>query len=191
MKDNRPHLYKVTFFGKTVSLNNLFNEDKLNNLVWLDNFSLPALTSNVLLGLQTGHDITVDSITYADAIIYPLITHSQRYIYDSAANFTDAGNLEIAGLNNTQRGVLPEDLKPAITLSLIIKAIEEQYNITFKTGGFFDTLAFTSLYMWLHRDKGKIETENSISLEGQSFSCVSVGNSLRYLPVTYKKHAIC
>ncbi len=27
MKDNRPHTYKITFFGKTVSLNNFFGED--------------------------------------------------------------------------------------------------------------------------------------------------------------------
>ena len=78
MKDNRPHTYKITFFGKTVSLNNLFGEDKLNNLVWMDNFKLPALTSNVLTGLQTGHNITVDSVTYNNVNIYPLITHTQR-----------------------------------------------------------------------------------------------------------------
>ena len=171
MKDNRPHTYKVTFFGKTVSLNNLFNEDKLNNLSWLDNFSYANSDTNIKNGLQNGLDFTVDAVTYTDAIIYPLITHSQRYIYDSLGSLTDAGNLSIAATNNTQRGVMPEDLKPAITLSIIIKAIEEQYNITFKTGGFFDTLAFTSLYMWLHRDKGKIYIKNSIILDAIAFTC--------------------
>ena len=171
MKDNRPHIYKVTFFGKTVSLNNLFNEDKLNNLVWLDNFSYANSDTNIKKGLQTGLDFTVDSVLYTDAIIYPLITHTERYIYDSGGNLTDAGNLSIVATNNTQRGVMPEDLKPAITLSLIIKAIEDQYNITFKTGGFFDTLAFTSLYMWLHRDKGKIYIKNSIIFDAIPFTC--------------------
>ena len=183
MKDNRPNTYKITFFGKTVSLNNLFGEDKLNNLVWMDNFKLPALTANVLTGLQTGHNITVDSVAYNSAIIYPLLAHSQRYIYDATANLTNAGNLSITSTNNTQRGVLPEDLKPAIKASLIIKAIEQQYNINFKSSEFFDSTEFSNLYLWLHRDKGKIETENSISLEGQTFSCVTSGNSLRYDPV--------
>ena len=183
MKDNRPHTYKITFFGKTVSLNNLFGEDKLNNLVWMDNFKLPALTANVLTGLQTGHNITVDSVTYNSAIIYPLLTHSQRYIYDATANLSNAGNLSISSTNNTQRGVLPEDLKPAIKASLIIKAIEEQYNINFKSNEFFDTIDFSNLYLWLHRDKGKIETENSIVVDSASFSCVSAGNSIRYDPL--------
>ena len=183
MKDNKPHTYKITFFGKTVSLNNLFGEDKLNNLVWMDNFKLPALTANVLTGLQTGHNITVDSVTYNSAIIYPLLTHSQRYIYDATANLSNAGNLSISSTNNTQRGVLPEDLKPAIKASLIIKAIEEQYNINFKSNEFFDTIDFSNLYLWLHRDKGKIETENSIVVDSASFSCVSAGNSIRYDPL--------
>ena len=183
MKDNRPHTYKVTFFGKTVSLNNLFGEDKLNNLVWMDNFKLPSLTANVLTGLQTGHNITVDSVTYNSAIIYPLITHTQRYIYDDTGNLTDVGNLSDDSTNDKTRGVFPEDLKPAIKASLVVKAIEEQYGLTFKTGEFFDSTEFSNLYLWLHRDKGKMQTENSVSIEGQSFTCVTSGNSLRYDPV--------
>ena len=183
MKDNRPHTYKITFFGKTVSLNNLFGEDKLNNLVWMDNFKLPALTANVLTGLQTGHNITVDSVTYNSAIIYPLLTHSQRYIYDDTNNLTDVGNLSDDTNHDKTRGVFPEDLKPAIKASLIIKAIEEQYNINFKSSEFFNSTEFSNLYLWLHRNKGKVESENSISLEGQTFSCVTSGNSLRYDPV--------
>jgi len=183
MKDNRPHTYKITFFGKTVSLNNLFGEDKLNNLVWMDNFKLPALTANVLTGLQTGHNITVDSVTYNNAIIYPLITHTQRYIYDDTGSLTDVGNLSDDSTNDKTRGVFPEDLKPAIKASLVIKAIEQQYNLTFKTGEFFDSTEFSNLYLWLHRDKGKIETENSIVLDSASFSCVTSGNSVGFDPV--------
>lgn len=171
MKDNRPHTYKVTFFGKTVSLNNLFGEDKLNNLAWMDNFKLPALNSNVLTGLQTGHNITVDSVTYNSAIIYPLITHTQRYIYDDTSNLTDVGNLSDDSTNDKTRGVFPEDLKPAIKASLIIKAIEEQYGLTFKTGEFFDSTEFSNLYLWLHRDKGKIETKNSLVIDSAAFTC--------------------
>ena len=182
MKDNRPHTYKITFFGKTVSLNNLFGEDKLNNLVWMDNFKLPALTANVLTGLQTGHNITVDGVTYNNAIIYPLISHTQRYIYDDTGSLTDVGNLSDDSTNDKTRGVFPEDLKPAIKASLVIKAIEEQYNLTFKTGEFFDSTEFSNLYLWLNRDKGKIETENSIVVDSASFSCVTSGNSFRYDP---------
>jgi len=183
MKDNRPSVYKITFFGNTVSLNNLFGEDKLNNLVWLDNFSFENNNTNIKKGLQNGLAFTVDSVLYSEAIIYPLITHSQRYIYDSTGNLTDAGNLSISATNNTQRGVMPEDLKPAIKLSVIIKAIEQQYSIDFKTGNFFETLAFSNLYMWLNRDKGKIDLENSLIVNDTAFTCVSVGNSVGFDPV--------
>ena len=171
MKDNKPHTYKITFFGKTVSLNNLFGEDKLNNLVWMDNFSYQALSSNVLAGLSLGLDFTVSSVSYTDAIIHPLISHTERYIYDSAGNLTDPGNISTASTNNTQRGVLPEDLKPAIKASLIVKAIEEQYNINFKSSEFFDSTEFSNVYLWLHRDKGKIESKNSIILDSTAFTC--------------------
>lgn len=182
LKDNRPHTYKITFFGKTVSLNNLLGEDKLNNLVWLDNFSFENISANILNGLRTGLDFTVDSVTYNNAIIYPLLSHTQRYIYDDSANLLDGGNISTVPTNNTKRGVMPTDLKPAIKASLIIKAIEQQYNITFKSNEFFDTIDFSNLYLWLHRDKGKIVTKNSIILNATSFTCVSSGLSWRYLP---------
>lgn len=240
MKDNRPSVYKITFFGNTVSLNNLFGEDKLNNLVWLDNFSYENNSTNILSGLQVGNNFTVDSTLYEDAIIYPLITHSQRYTYSSTGleneiasgvttttvvsntlvdtnnNFTNVvlvndiventtsstyalvteifdnntlvlssniltssqnykifrttnGNISLnsasSDLNYNRHGIYPEDLKPAIKLSLIIKAIEEQYGLSFKTGGFFDTLAFSTLYMWLHRKTGKLAVAGSVDLK--------------------------
>tara|TARA_R100000988_G_C4006508_1_gene173033 strand:- start:914 stop:3325 length:2412 start_codon:yes stop_codon:yes gene_type:complete len=247
LKDNRPHTYKITFFGKTVSLNNLFGEDKLNNLEWLNNFSYENNAANVLAGLSTGKDFTVDSVTYTDAIIYPLITHSQRYTYstngleteiasgtatstlpgvlrDTNNNFTnvvivndivhnittnsytlveaimDNNNLDVTGvaninsgdtykiyrtasgnisyntsspdLNYNRHGIYPEDLKPAIKASLIVKAIEEQYGITFKTGEFFDSTEFSNLYLWLQRTTGKLAVAGSVSLNSSfPFTC--------------------
>ena len=260
MKDNRPHSYKVTFFGKTVSLNNLFGENKLNDLAWLDNFRYENNAGNVFSGLSVGRDFTVDAVTYTDAIIYPLITHSQRYTYSTTGlenqiasgtttatlssslvdvnnNFTNvvivndivenitlntyalvtaivddntltlssgiiltaqaykiyrttsgnvSGNTSSPDLNYNRHGIYPEDLKPAIKLSIIIKAIEQQYNITFKTGGFFDTLAFTSLYMWLHRYTGKLVVAGSVSLNsGFPFTCdVGSADCPYFLPAT-------
>ena len=160
MKDNKPSMYKVTFFGETVDFKNSINEDQLSDLAWLSNFDFLEAsggTDNVKEGLTNGLNFTVDGVTYNDAIIYPLITHTGSYIYSiNAADFTNPYNINPSGANNTNRGVLKEDLKPAITIRLILKAIEQQYGITFKTGEFFDSSAFTNLYLWLHREKGKI-----------------------------------
>jgi len=173
MKDNRPHTYKVTFFGKTVSLNNTLGEDKLNDLVWLNNFALVNSSSNIKTGLETGFNYTVDSVTYNNAIIYPLISINERYIFNSVGNDTAGGNISTLGLYNTQRGVMPADLKPAIKASLIIKAIEQQYGITFKTGEFFDTIDFSNLYLWLHRDKGAIDSTSS-KVINETFNCSNI-----------------
>jgi hypothetical protein len=232
MKNNKPSVYKLTFFGKTVSFKNLIGNDQLKDLSWLDNFSYEGNQTNIVAGLNTGLDLTVDSVSYTDAIIYPLISQKQRYIYDSTGtattitsgtststaafklkdntkNFTNIvlvndivktplhsnaaivtaiddnnqltlsadiivggvdytihrtnnGNIALTSAtldpNYNKRGVFAEDVKPAIKLNLIIKAIEQQYGIEFKTGEFFDSSVFTNLYLWLSRTKDKLVT---------------------------------
>lgn len=242
MKHGKPSLYKITFFGNTVKLNDLIGEDKLENLNWLSNFNHEFSNSNVKNGLELGLNFTIDSVSYPDAIIYPLIAHSQQYVYDSVGttlltgtatasaasklvdtseNFTNVVlegdvilnttdstvatvvsidsnteltltsdimsngenytiiranglNIYASGQNLGRRGVFPEDLKPAILIKHIVKAIEEQYSLTFKSGEFFDSTHVSNLYMWLHRDKGKIEAEGKNKLiNDQSFTCTS------------------
>ena len=173
MRNGEASMYKATFFGDTVSLSNLMGEDQLSNLSWLNNFNFTASNANVLAGLNAGLDFTVDSVSYTDAIIYPLITHSQRYIYDSSGNGADVGNISTYNNDKNRRGILPEDLKPAILVKHIIKAIEEQYNITFKTSEFLDSAPMNSLYMWLHRDKGGIKSEYFKIVTNETFNCIS------------------
>ncbi len=171
MKNGVPSLYKVTFFGNTVSLNNLIGEDQLNNLSWLNNFNYTATNANVKTGLNTGINKTVDSVTYRNAIIYPLLAHSQNYIFNSNGDFNNYGNLSTVFTNHTIRGVFPDDLKPAIPIKIIIKAIEQQYNLTFKTGKFFNSAAMTNLYLWLHRDKGNLVAPNIKVVNNEVFTC--------------------
>ena len=173
MKHNKPSVYKVTFYGKTVSLNNTFGEDKLSNLNWLSNLSYDNTYANIKAGLNLGLDLTVSSTTYTDAIIYPLLSQNQRYIYDSGGNYDNPGKLSINASNHGKRGVFPEDLKPAIKASLIIKAIEEQYGLTFKSSEFFDSTEFSNLYLWLNRKIGKYSFVFDIT-GNTTFNCVDI-----------------
>ena len=157
MKNNKPSIYKVTFFGNTVSLNDLMQEDELDTLTWINRFNTTQTAANVLSGLKDGLDFTVSSVSYTDAIIFPLITHTQQYVLNYSSDGSNPGNISAQNsTNHTRRGVLPEDLKPAIKVKLIIKAIEERYGLKFKTGEFFDTSVMNNMYLWLHRDKGKL-----------------------------------
>jgi hypothetical protein len=189
MKFGEPSMYKVTFFGNTVSFKDKINDDQLSDLVWLNNFNHDADADYIKAALEFGKDVTVDSVSYTDAIIYPLIAHSQSYIYDNqngSANLSNGLNISTNSSHHQQRGVVPEDLKPAIPVKNIIKAIEEQYNITFKTGEFFDSTAMNNLYLWLHRAKGRITGDLVTELSNTTFNCTSgTSNCNHYNGVLY------
>ena len=186
MKNNKPSIYKVTFFGKTVSLNNLVGDDQLEDLNWLSNFDFTPNNTNILNGFENGIDVTVDSVSYTDAIIYPLLTHTQQYIYNSTGDFDNFGNIAYAssGTNFNRRGVFPEDLKPAIKVTLILKAIEQQYGLTFKSGEFFDSSVFTNMYLWLHREKGIVSFLSNLVID-TTFNCTDItSNSCTFFSST-------
>ena len=174
MKNNRPSLYKVTFFGGTVSFKDLIGEDNLDSLEWLENFDFTASTANIIDGLKNGFNYTVDSVTYSDAVIYPLLAHTQQYIINGTGEFDNFGNITVNDSStNTTRGVFPEDIKPAINVSVIIKAIEQRYGITFASGGFFENPAITNMYLWLHRQKGKAALAGTWVGNVDAYTCQS------------------
>ncbi len=186
MKFGEPSMYKVTFFGNTVTFKNKINEDELSDLVWLNNFNHDADADYIKAALEYGKDVTVDSVVYSDAVIYPLIAHSQSYIYDDTGNTSNGLNISTQSTHHQQRGVVPEDLKPAIPVKNIIKAIEEQYSITFKTGEFFDSTAMNNLYLWLHRAKGRITGDLVTELSNTTFNCTSgTSNCNHYNGILY------
>ena len=157
LKNNKPHTYKITFFGNTVTLKDTLGEDKLGNLAWLDNFVHAYSSADVKSILQNGKNITVDGTSYPNAITCPLISATTRLFYDSIAHTNGDGNLHYHTGNGTNlHGVLWSDLKYSIRLDLIIKAIEEEYpSIQFSDDFFNQTNStYYNLYMWMHRTKG-------------------------------------
>ena len=161
-KDNKAHTYKITFFGNGVNLKDLMGEDKIKSLPLLKNdaFKFTYNDANIKTYLKSGLDITVDQTTYTDAILFPLITHTKRLIYNS--DFTDPNSNNTDKINNiafenlaTDNGLLLSELKPALRIHTIIKAIEHRYGITFSTDFFSDTNEpFYNLYMWMHNKTG-------------------------------------
>jgi hypothetical protein len=149
MKNNQVFAYNITFYGNTVSLKDLLGDDELSVLDSLDDdFTHDYDASTVKTGIQSG--------LYSESIIYPLITHTKRLYYDSNDSNTYSGNLfHDSTTASTTQGLSFDDLKPAIKCIDIIEAIETKYGIEF-TRDFFNTSAFSNLYLWLSRNKGPI-----------------------------------
>ena len=164
LKDNKPHTYKVTFFGDTVTLKDTLGEDKLGNLSWLDNFVQSYSSADVKSLLNIPKNITVEGTTYNAAILCPLISSTTRLYYDSttghAHDDVNTGNLHYDSGAGHQHGVLWEDLKYSIRLHLIVKAIEKEYPTIQFSNDFFNESndSYHNLYMWMHRNKGKAKS---------------------------------
>jgi hypothetical protein len=156
LKDNKPHTYKITFFGSTVTLKDLVGDDTLSILSSLTSLNKLYDATNIKASLQA--DPTTSDI------IAPLITHTQRLTFNSHNSANQVGN--IAWNIGHVHGVLYSELKYAIRLHTIVEAIETQYGITFSNDFFVNTnTPYYNLFMWLHRKKGDVE---NLSNENQS-----------------------
>tara|TARA_Y100000401_G_scaffold54322_1_gene42680 strand:+ start:132 stop:2384 length:2253 start_codon:yes stop_codon:yes gene_type:complete len=170
---NKPHTYNLTFFGEAINMKDFFGEDLIGSLSYLSNFSFQYNAANVIDALQNGIDKTVNvdgqNEQYEDVLVVPLITHTERLTYDSSVNSAGSKNLFVS--SSVVQGVPFEQLKPALRVYAIIKAIEDKYNtdkgysqnIKFSRDFFNkDNLPFYNLYLWLHRKKGGVLEDDSI-----------------------------
>lgn len=148
LKDNKPHTYRITFFGSTVTLKDLLGEDKLSSLSSLTLLNETYDATSVKAGLEADPS--------NNDIIVPLITHTDRLTYNSHSSDHSVGNLHYH--SGHHHGVLYSQLKYAIRLHKIVEAIETKYGLTFSDDFFTSTnLPYYNLFMWLHRKKGEVE----------------------------------
>jgi len=161
LKLNKPHTYRLTFFGNTVNLKDLLGDAKLSSLNFLDDFQFDYTNTNLTNSFTTGIDITSEGVLYDKAIITPLITYQQRLYYNSSS--ATASTDTLANLyydsGSALGGVNASQLKPALRIYAIVKAIEKQY---FNPKGFSfsddfftkNNASFYDLYLWLHNKVG-------------------------------------
>ena len=154
MKNNKPENYRVTFFGDTIQLKDLVGEDKLDALVHLKNIDIDYTSTSIINMMETPINVLRMGESFTDVILTPLITHTERLIYNSGDDTAGSGNLHVG---SNVKGVKFEQLKPAIRVYYIVRAIEDQYGFKFSTDFFSKTnSSFYNLYMWMHRRKGNI-----------------------------------
>ena len=158
MRKNKAYAYRITFFGNTVNLKDIIGEDMLSALGSLSTHNLIYSPSIVEAKLAVQE-------TLGQAILCPLITHTKRLIYDSANHVAGSGNVYWhTGGGANEHGVLWSDLKYAIRIDEIIKAIQEEYEITFDSTSFFNSTndRYYHLFMWLHRKSGEVQPATQV-----------------------------
>ncbi len=148
LKKEKASAYRITFFGNTVNLKDIIGDDLLSGLTKLNDYTLNYSPSQVKTKLTTAIG--------TQAVIAPLITHTQRLYFNSNASNQDQGNLYF--VNGQQHGVLWDDLKYAIRVERIMDAIEDKYGITFDDSFLISsTSQYYNLFMWLHRKSGAVQ----------------------------------
>jgi hypothetical protein len=154
LQNNQPYAYRITYYGDTIKLNDLIGEDKLN--------ALPLSAYNQIYNADSVKGKFASDPTTADVLV-PFITHTNRYYYDSSTGHSeDDRNLFYQSGSTHNHGLLWSELKYAIRIDKIIRAIESQYGLTF-SNDFFNSsnVDYYQLFMWLHRAKGNVQGAES------------------------------
>ena len=154
--------YTITFYGKLVSLKDLFGDDKLRDLDHTGISHLYDWTENH--GRITGA-ITGD-------VQYPLISSNKLWEYNSTnPSYTPPNWLTAVSTNNNINAAIGAinvltELFPAVSLSAIFNMIQNKYGITFNSN-FFTTEQWRAAYLW-YKNRNDVEVftlANNIDLD--------------------------
>ena len=188
LKNNVAHTYNITFFGNTINLKDILAESQLSSLSGLAQYNKIYSFDDVVDAMQNAEN--------SGNIIVPLITHTNRLIYDSSShvNFPPNPDLGIRNIahhgtgTHNQNGVEWNQFKYAIKLQAIIDAIEAETfsggkTITF-SNHFFNKPSntdFSNLFLWLHRKKGSVDSPSQVL---QNFTQVTELGTTTCVPVS-------
>lgn len=143
--------YTITFYGKLVSLKDLFGEDKLRDL---DHTAISHLYNWTQNHGRISGAITGD-------VQYPLISSNRLWEYNGTNPlYTPPNWLTSVSTNNnihTAGGAINvlTELFPAVSLNAIINMIATKYGITFNST-FFSTEQWTAAYLW-YKNRNDVE----------------------------------
>jgi len=185
MKDGRPYSYSVVFYGNTVKLNDLIGDDQLSDLTGtiLDALDLEYNSANILglmkygMSFNSSNELVMNTTNGVSEptpdVFVPFISAESHYFYDSAdlaqvKDRVDSRNVKF-GSTQAKKGIYYKDMKLAVKVKYVIKAIEEKYGIVFSDDFFNEnTEAFNELSLFLHKEKGSIS--NQLESTSDSFT---------------------
>jgi hypothetical protein len=129
VKDNKIQHYSITFYGDLVSLKDTFGNTKIADLDYdfITQPTNPTEVKNRITDTTTDYDVR-----------YPLISSESVWTYADGYSTditTSAGRISYA------------DLFPAVKVSKIFQAIQNDYGLTFQST-FLQTNKFKKLFLW-------------------------------------------
>ena len=125
----------------------------------------------------------MDGVVFPDVLLVPLMTHTKRLIYDSGSSSANTDTLaNISYTAGQNKGVEFDQLKPALRVHAIIKAIERKF---FSEDGFSFTKDFFAssnpsyynLFLWLHNKVGSMFSDQPEQIKFTNFTVVKKGGS--------------
>jgi hypothetical protein len=178
LKDNKPNTYKLTFYGSMVNLKDILGDKTLRTLTYFDNASFTYQASTVKTMLSDASNLTLAGNTWTDSLLFPLITHTDRLYYDSGNETANADGLAniYYSTSGTLQGVLWTQLKPALRVITIFKAIEYQYPSIKFSDDFIDqsNTEFYDLFVWLNSKKGDVaESDENLLVPFRVFNNIN------------------
>jgi len=150
-KDGIVQSYSITFYSEILSLEDLFGEDTLSDLITDDRFDFNYSLANAIkfLGSEYSDVLNTEGNKIDGELTYPLI-----YPLEGDISFLTS---EVSDINDSN-SINFNSLRPGIRVKKIIQLIEEKYNIKFE-GKIFNSPAFTNLFLWLNAE----EDDNKIT----------------------------
>ena len=128
IKNGHAENYQITFYGEIRTLKDLFGEDKLFNLD-LSGLEFAFTANNI-------YDRITDLTTDYD-VRYPLIASNRVWEYRQGTE----------DVTTNSKAIRYDELFPAVKISKLFEAIENDYGVTF-TGTFLSDPRFTEVYLY-------------------------------------------
>lgn len=128
IKNGLAENYQITFYGEIRTLKDAFGEDKINQLD-LTSLEFAYTATNIynrITDLATDFDVR-----------YPLIANNRLWTYK-------AGGEDVT---TTSKAIRYDELFPAVKVSKLFEAIENQYGLTFQ-GTFLSDPRFTNVFLY-------------------------------------------
>ncbi|CAB4148603.1 hypothetical protein UFOVP523_13 [uncultured Caudovirales phage] len=158
VKNNKVEHYSITFYGDLISLKDTFGNTKINQL----NYDFITQPQN---SLDVKDRITDTSTDYD--VRYPLISSEKPWTYADGTS-TD--------ITTSAGRISHTDLFPAVKVSKIFEAIENDYNLTFQST-FLQTDKFKKLFLFCknidnvdEKKYGKALTYNNIVIVNSQYN---------------------